>query len=88
MEQIQPRFLLKSSCHKYVGMLALFTLWLLSHPYSGLYHDARLYAVQGLYHLYPHIFENDLFFQYGSQDQYSIFSLLYAQTITLFGLNY
>ncbi len=85
MEQIQP---LKNSCHTYVGMLALFTLWLLSHPYSGLYHDARLYAVQALYHLHPHIFANDLFFQYGSQDQYSIFSLLYAQAITLFGLNY
>ena len=87
MKQIYPGLYLKNRIHVIVGMLALFTLWLLGHPYAGLYHDARLYAVQALYHLHLHIFEHDLFFHYGSQDQYSIFSLLYAQAITLFGLN-
>ena len=88
MKPIHPELFLKNRSHAIVGMLALFTLWLLGHPYWGLYHDARLYAVQALYHLHPHIFENDLFFHYGSQDQYSIFSLFYAQAITLFGLNF
>ncbi len=88
MKQILPGLFLKNRIHAIVGMLALFTLWLLSHPYSGLWHDARLYAVQALYHLHPHIFKNDLFFKYGSQDQYSIFSILYAKAIALFGLNF
>jgi hypothetical protein len=88
MKLTRPGLFLKTRIHAIIGMSALFTLWLLGHPYSGLYHDAWLYAVQALYRLHPHIFENDLFFHYGSQDQYTIFSLLYAQAITLFGLDW
>lgn len=66
--------------------LLLAGLWLASHPYKGLFHDSTLYSVQALSHLYPDIFRNDIFFIYGSQDDYSLFSRAYAYLIDWFGL--
>lgn len=66
---------------------ALVALWFFTHPYRGIYHDARLYAVQALSHLSPDAYRNDLFFLHGSQDSYTIFSFIYAYVIRLLGLN-
>ena len=71
----------------FLASLALLTLWLLTRPYQGIYHDARLYTAQALSHLYPERFANDLFFLFGSQDAYSIFSPVYAVLIDWFGID-
>lgn len=70
----------------FVVSLLIAGLWLASHPYRGLTHDARLYSIQALSHLYPNIFQNDIFFMYGSQDDYTLFSRLYAYLIGWLGL--
>lgn len=69
------------------GLSVLFCLWLELHPYLGLYHDARLYAAQALYRSQPDLYQKDLFFAYGSQDQFTIFSLIYSKIIQLYGLD-
>ncbi len=75
--------------------ITLFTLltfslaiWLITRPFSGVIHDNVLYALQALHILEPKNYKNDLFFLYGSQDQYTLFSNLYAFTIKWFGLTY
>lgn len=70
----------------YAALVAIITLWFLGHPYFGLYHDARLYTAQALAYLQPNAYANDLFFLYGSQNKYTIFTALYAQAIHYFGL--
>lgn len=62
------------------------SIWLISHPYRGLFHGACFYAVQALYRIDRGAFQNDLFFRYGSQDSFSVFSALYAPLITHLGL--
>lgn len=62
-------------------------LWLIARPFQGIWHDGRLYALQALQHLNPSTFSRDLFFLYGSQDQYSLFGSLYASCIALWGLS-
>ena len=66
--------------------LMLAACWMLAHPWSGLWHDGRLYALQALYHLHPDNFRNDLFFLFGSQDSFTLFSPLYAALIAALGL--
>jgi hypothetical protein len=66
-------------------------LWLLlfdalANPYAGLVHDSRLYALQAMSLLNPDMFANDLYFQFGSQDAFSIFSLIHSQFVRLFGV--
>lgn len=71
-------------------ILLLFTLfvalWLLQHPYWGIMHDGVLYTGQALKHLYPENFTRDVFFLYGSQDDYTLFSPIYATLIDYLGL--
>ena len=75
--------------------LTLFTLvgfslaiWLLARPFSGVNYDGILYALQALHILYPDALNHDLFFLYGSQDQYTLFSNFYALVIKNLGLTY
>jgi hypothetical protein len=58
----------------------------LAFPYPGIIHDAQLYGLQVSRRLHPEPFERDLFFAFGSQDQYSLFSLLVAPIVSWFGL--
>jgi len=67
-------------------LLMLAACWLLAHAWNGLWHDGRLYALQALHRLHPENFRNELFFLYGSQDSFSLFSPLYAVVIALLGL--
>jgi hypothetical protein len=67
-------------------IIALVGLILFAHPYRGIEHDAILYALQALRSLEPQALGDDLFFRYGSQDVYTLFSPLYAALIGLIGL--
>ena len=61
--------------------------FILAHPYAGIVHDNVLYLAQALLRLHPDIYRGDPFFQWGSQDHYTLFSPIYAWLITLLGLN-
>jgi len=62
-------------------------LWLAQHPYLGLYQDAVIYALLSARQLNPDAYARDLFFLFGSQDGFSIFSPLYALLIGQVGLD-
>jgi hypothetical protein len=70
--------------------LSLFCLLLAANavalPYGNFVHDANLYGLQVLNHVDPGYFAGDLYFQYGSQDQYSVFSLISAPIVKRLGL--
>jgi hypothetical protein len=61
-------------------------IWLLAHPFFGVWHDSILYTVQALYRLRPDIFGQDLFFRYGSQDQFTVFSTIHAWLLDIVGI--
>ena len=63
----------------------LVTLWLALHGYHGLTGDGQIYAFQALARLHPQ-FAADLYLQNTSQDQFTLFSPLYAWCIDLLGL--
>jgi len=52
----------------------------------GIWHDARLYTLQALAHLKPDLLGNDIFLRFGSQDNYTLFSPLYAAVISVLGV--
>ncbi|WP_342117886.1 hypothetical protein [Pseudoduganella sp. OTU4001] len=67
-------------------LLLLVGAWLLSKPWIGLRGDAALYAVQALQLLHPEAYKKDLFFLFGSQSSFTLFSPLYAKAIAALGL--
>jgi hypothetical protein len=69
-----------------VLVLLVAVLWLATHPYEGLTGDARFYMVQVLHALDPTRFTDDIYFRYGSQDQFTIFTSLYAPLVKLLGV--
>jgi hypothetical protein len=62
-------------------------IWLATRRYSGIIHDSLLYTVQALHAIYPGRFDSDLYFKYGSQDQFTIFTYIYAPAIEWLGLS-
>lgn len=66
------------------AMLVIGT-WLAAHPYWGIIHDSRLYLVQALRGLHPEVFDQDLFFAFGSQDDFSLFGRLFAPLVGQLG---
>lgn len=71
---------------RYFLLFFLFVaLWFLHHPYRGILHDSILYTAQALRYLHPDNFARDIFFLYGSQDDYTLFSPFYASLIRIFG---
>lgn len=60
--------------------------WMLLHPFEGIFHDSVLYSFQALARLNPDPLAHDIYLRFGSQDQYTIFSPVYAATIRLLGL--
>jgi hypothetical protein len=66
-------------------VLMLVTLWLLMLGYHGLTGDGQIYAFQAFARLHPQ-FAGDLYLQNTSQDQFTLFSPLYAWCIGLLGL--
>jgi hypothetical protein len=69
--------------------LVVVATWMLLHLYRGMVNDAVIYAMQGLVHLQPRVFQHDIFFRFGSQDRYTLFgALLYAPLIRALGLEH
>lgn len=68
------------------ALLCFIALWIATHPYAGIRHDAILYAAQAMLHLRPEVFRGDLFFAFGSQDDYTLFGRLYAMAVSGAGL--
>lgn len=66
-------------------LLLLAALWIAARPYHGIVRDARLYMAQAIYRLEPEKFQTDLFFRYGSQDSFSLFSPIFAPVVQLLG---
>jgi hypothetical protein len=69
-------------------LVALVAVNALIIPYAGLGHDARLYAAQVLHRLGEPWLQGDLFFRYGSQDQYSLFSTVVAPLAAALGVGW
>lgn len=76
--RVPPRLLL---------FFLVLAIWILGHPFDGLTHDARLYGVQALHYLYPERYGQDLFFLYGSQDDFTLFTPIYATLIDFLGMH-
>lgn len=62
-----------------VALLA--AAWVAAHPYFGLIHDARFYLLDAMEALQPGRFRQDLFFKYGSQNSFTIFTWLYKPLV-------
>ena len=87
MERFKNRPLTAHGEPKLLLFMLLLALWLFVHSYLGLWGDGILYAVQALARLRPETYGKDLFFLYGSQDDFTVFSSIYAAFIRLFGLD-
>jgi hypothetical protein len=83
MHSSSPGF--QSKIAKISLALTLVTLWFLMRGYHGLTGDGQIYAFQALARIHPHL-TTDLYLQNTSQDQFTIFSPLYAWFIGLLGL--
>ena len=64
---------------------ATIVLWLATRHYFGVQADARFYALEALRELEPGKFANDLYFQFGSQGSFSLFTRLYRPLVAQFG---
>ena len=62
-------------------------VWFLNHPYQGVWHDARVYGLLAAHWLSPPAFADDLFFSFGSQGSFSLFTPLYGQLVAWLGLD-
>lgn len=65
-----------------------FLLWLLNHPYQGIWHDAQIYGLVAAHWLHPQALANDLFFRFGSQGDFSLFTPIYGYLVHLLGLDW
>lgn len=61
-------------------------IWLFTTPYNGIWHDGNLYALQALHQIHPQYYAKELFFAFGSQDDFTLFTRIYALLIRLQGL--
>jgi hypothetical protein len=66
--------------------LLITAVWLATRPYVGVIHDSRFYTVQALNALLPGRFAQDLYFLYGSQDEFTIFGLAYQPLLASLGI--
>jgi hypothetical protein len=64
----------------------LLALNALARPYASVVHDARLYGVQVLNQLDDGGYSGDLFFRFGSQDNFSLFSRIAAPLASILGV--
>lgn len=67
---------------------AAFLLWLLNHPYQGIWHDAQIYGLLAAHWIHPQALADDLFFRFGSQGDLSVFTPLYGYLVHLLGLDW
>jgi hypothetical protein len=69
-------------------VLLIAATWMLLHLYLGLRHDSIMYSMQGLAHLHPELWGQDVYLRFGSQDRYTIFASIYAALIERIGLEH
>lgn len=77
---------LDRSWSKALLWLAAAWSYLVLHPYMGITHDTQLYTLLALNHLHPDLYGNDVFVRFGSQDDYTVFTPLFASAIKLLGV--
>lgn len=70
-----------------LAVAAVVGLWAVSHPYLGVVHDARIYVLQALREIAPDRFAGELIFQFGAQDEYSLFTWLLAPAVDAIGIS-
>ena len=80
-----PNFGFQSKFAIFALALLPVTLWLVMHGYHGIREDGQIYAFQAYARLHPHL-ATDLYLQNTSQDQFTLFSPLYAWFIDFLGL--
>ncbi len=64
----------------------IIALFMLGRGYFGFVHDNILYLAQALARLEPEIYKGDIYLAWGSQDNFTAFSPVYAWLIANFGL--
>lgn len=69
-------------------LLAMLVAWMVMHLYAGLVQPAILYTMQGLAHLRPDLWAQDISLRFGSQDRYTLFTPLYALLINAVGVEH
>ena len=67
-------------------LCAVAILWLATRHYFGVAKDAQFYMIEALRALNPAAFAGDVYFQFGSQGSFSLFSRLYAPFVSHFGV--
>ncbi len=67
--------------------LATATLWLFNRPYAGIWHDSIVYSLLAARHLNPENFVRELFFVFGSQDDFNLYTPVFAHLVSLCGLD-
>jgi hypothetical protein len=67
-------------------LILIAVLWMATRPYQGIVDDARLYMVQALRELHPARFAHDLYFHFGSQDRFTVYSRLCAPLVSMLGV--
>jgi hypothetical protein len=65
----------------------IIALWLATRPYPGIYNDARFYTFEALNALHPGRYADDLYFKYGSQDQFTVFTKIFAPLVAAVGMS-
>jgi hypothetical protein len=87
-KNMQKTDLVQVNNYTYKAFLVVLAVsaFFLTHAYNGIRHDGILYMGQALIKLHPNL-HLDPFFVFGSQNNYTIFSFIYAFFIKLLGLN-
>ena len=67
-------------------LCAFVSIWIVQNPAFGLIHDSQIYAFQALARLHPDLYSQDIYLRYGSQDDYTIFSPLFAAAMHVLGV--
>ena len=67
-------------------VMLIVTLWLVTRPYLGVIHDSRFYTIEALNELISGRFSDDLYFRYGSQGQFTLFTQIYKPFLMAFGI--
>ncbi|MES2770595.1 MAG: hypothetical protein V4623_01200 [Pseudomonadota bacterium] len=63
------------------------SLWLFNRFYLGIWHDAVVYSLLAARRLHPENFVHDLFFIFGSQDDFNLYTPLFARLVSYLGLD-
>ncbi|HEX4635871.1 MAG TPA: hypothetical protein VH189_06795 [Rhizomicrobium sp.] len=67
-------------------LCAIAVLWLATRHYFGVVQDARFYTLEALHSANPAAFADDMYFKFGSQGSFSLFTRLYLPFVSHFGV--